>query len=406
MLVEFSIQNYLSFNEKVTLSLVASSDSSLPDRLIRNAGGSGLDLLKAVAILGANASGKSNLLQAITFAWHEAAHSGPRGQAGAEIERIQFALSATSGSAPTRFAIVVVGRLGIHRLEVSVDDERYLEERFSTTSFGRRERVVYERRFDQSSKKYDFRIGKDWMPHLKKIVGLVRPNASVASVAASFGSELLGDFVAVLSRMIEIEAGALDDDTTAIPSDLIESEELADFARIADPRMRRIRRNRDRSAKDAGTPQDLSFHYMGLGKRDAPIEVEMPQNWVSEGTLKMVRFYAPFIASRNHGALLLIDELESHLHPLVSREVLHRYFTAARAGGGGQMIFTTHDTELLDTSLLRRDQVYLIESDDRGASHLTSIWDFREDDGRQDCKEVDVRARYLAGRYGGIPIVD
>ena len=99
---------------------------------------------------------------------------------------------------------------------------------------------------------------------------------------------------------------------------------------------------------------------------------------------------------------MVVDEIEASLHPLLTREMI-RFFQKPQAKAkGGQLVFATHDTTLLDPELLRRDQVWFTEKDELGATHLYSLSDYKEHKAR---KGEAMQKGYLAGRYGAVPIL-
>lgn len=115
----------------------------------------------------------------------------------------------------------------------------------------------------------------------------------------------------------------------------------------------------------------------------------------SAGTNRFVALTALWLNAINNGQLLVIDELDTKLHPALTRFLIKAIHNASSA----QLIFTTHDSSLLDAKCLRRDQIWFTEKDAAGATNLFSLWDF---DVRKD---ENFRNGYLKGRYGAIPFI-
>ncbi len=124
--------------------------------------------------------------------------------------------------------------------------------------------------------------------------------------------------------------------------------------------------------------------------------IPMPDE--SDGTQKMLALYPHFREVFKKGSLLLIDELNSRLHPLLQRSVLLSFLDPRQNPNGAQLIFTTHEPWLLDCNLLHRDEVWFAEKDDSGASSLYSLAEFRHDNQSPNYLE-----NYLYGEYGAIP---
>ena len=131
--------------------------------------------------------------------------------------------------------------------------------------------------------------------------------------------------------------------------------------------------------------------------------VPIPLHDESDGTRRLFELAIPWLETLEKGFTVVIDELECSLHPLLTRELIkliHEYETDAT---GGQLIFATHDTTLLDPELFRRDQIWMIEKNREGASELYSLMDYK---GGVPRNNEALQRGYLSGRYGAIPILE
>ncbi|MFO7683964.1 MAG: ATP-binding protein [Chloroflexota bacterium] len=117
----------------------------------------------------------------------------------------------------------------------------------------------------------------------------------------------------------------------------------------------------------------------------------------SEGTQKLFVMSAPLLDSLQKGKVLVVDELDARLHPKMTREIIFLFNNKATNPNGAQLIFNTQDTTLLDNRLFRRDQIWFVEKDQQGASHLYSLAEFKV---RND---KDYERGYIQGRYGAVP---
>ena len=135
-------------------------------------------------------------------------------------------------------------------------------------------------------------------------------------------------------------------------------------------------------------------HKTALGEADLSFQEE------SEGTQNLVGFWLPWstrdLSPDEDRCILAVDELDSSLHPTIVANLVKRHLEAEVPS---QLIFTTHDTHLMDSGLLRRDQVWITERDENGATQLRSIHDFEGREGE------DLEKRYYEGRYRGLPLV-
>jgi hypothetical protein len=127
-------------------------------------------------------------------------------------------------------------------------------------------------------------------------------------------------------------------------------------------------------------------------------------NEESSGTLAWLLLVGPAVASLRDGGLLVVDELDARLHPLLAAHLVNLFQSPESNTTGAQLVFNTHNVSLLGPSApgrLRRDQVWFTEKDDRGATTLTALTEYRVRDGLEN-----VEKRYLSGRYGAIPFLD
>jgi len=133
------------------------------------------------------------------------------------------------------------------------------------------------------------------------------------------------------------------------------------------------------------------------GKPAEPVDLFMI-TMESEGTKKMFEISPALLESLEGGRVLILDEFDARFHPLLSRKIVELYNSAANKKA--QLIFATHDTNLLTPQLLRRDQVCFVEKDQQGASHFYSLADFK---GVRN--DASFEKDYIAGKYGAIPFL-
>ena len=111
------------------------------------------------------------------------------------------------------------------------------------------------------------------------------------------------------------------------------------------------------------------------------------------------------IAKVNKGGVLIIDELDASLHPLLTLAITKLFNSDVENKNNAQLIFSTHDTNLFSYGKYRRDQIYFIEKDSYGASDLYSLVEYREDDGKKVRNDRSFESDYIQGRYGAIPYI-
>jgi AAA15 family ATPase/GTPase len=134
----------------------------------------------------------------------------------------------------------------------------------------------------------------------------------------------------------------------------------------------------------------------GLTSEDKrfPIQLE------SAGTVRFLTIIGPILDTLTYGKTLVVDEFGQKLHSKLSRWIVDIFCDSAQNIGGGQLIFNTHNTHLMDQDIFRRDQIYLVSRNEKGESELFSISDFGER------KDKVILTSYLDGKYGAIPFID
>ena len=136
---------------------------------------------------------------------------------------------------------------------------------------------------------------------------------------------------------------------------------------------------------------------------DSDKMAEIPLGAESAGTLKMFALYPELQEVLEKGSVFFIDELNARLHPLLVRNFLLTFLNPNINVNHAQLVFTTHDTWQLSNQLLRRDEIWFVEKDDRGVSTLYSLADFVDEDGARIRKDESYEKNYLIGKYGAIP---
>ena len=125
----------------------------------------------------------------------------------------------------------------------------------------------------------------------------------------------------------------------------------------------------------------------------------------SEGTKKAIELSGPIFHSLNKGWTLIIDELDAKLHPLLTRNIVLLFMDTEKNKHGAQLIFATHDTNLLDLDIIRRDQIWFAEKDKVESTDIYSLVEFKDEEGKKIRNDRDIKRDYIRGRYGAIPFI-
>ena len=401
MLLRFRTRNFRSIRDEVELSLAAANISDLAEAVIDSPFAE-RGVLRAAAIYGANASGKSNVLRALQFMRSAVARSqrlwSPEG-----VPQDPFLLDAESAKLPSFFEVSLVLDDVRYEYGFELDAKRVVREWLHAYPTPRRQ-VWFERTGD------DFSFGKFLVGENAVIQGLTRPNSLFLSAAAQNNHDQLLRVYRWFSPQPSFEATNrthLFQYTAALADDVRYKDVIADMIGAADLGIERF--EIQPSDEEGTLKTTLSMNFSWRTERSRRVKffhrtaagesIQMPLATESDGTLAYFALLGPIAQVLLAGGLLAIDEITSSVHPLLARNIVGFFNSPETNQRGAQLIFTTHDATLLDSGLLRRDQVWFTEKDGAGATHLYPLTDFKPRRGE------NVRTGYLQGRYGGIPFL-
>lgn len=394
MIIQFTVENFLSFKEPATLSLVASAlkeKQPLPDDVVFELDGANISLLKSAVVYGANASGKSNLVKALDFFKWFVINSSKGVQSSEKIQVGSFRLHKDTEMEPSYFEVVFADMESQYRYGFELDANRVCRE------------WLYQKTNKRKSKEVElfFRSEEEYSIHQKYAVGkevvskrMVRDNALLLSVAAQFNEPVSVDIMKWLADTI-IVTGSSDEriwDMAVLQMDNPEMRSrIVAFAQFADFGISDIR-------KIDNTIISSHLQYDESGKVVDSVTFPFRKN-ESEGTIKYFSLAYPIIDALDNGKRLIIDEFDSKMHPLLTSKIISLFNSSKTNPRKAQLIFTTHDTNLLNAGLFRRDQIWFTQKDMYGVSELYSLVEYKVRNSAPYEKE------YLMGKYGAIPLV-
>ncbi len=406
MLFRFRTRNFRSIRDEVELTLVASNLSDLPESVIETPFAE-RGALRAAAIYGPNASGKSNLLLAMKFL-STAIETSQRSWPTEGVPRERFLLDEESALKASLFEADIAINDVRYVYGFEVDSERVISEWLHAYPTARR-RMLFEREGEV------FSFGKHLGGENNTIKSLTRANSLFLSAAAQNNHEQLLPIYQWFSSAWSFVIGNRQDLTATTAQTASEDRFRKSMSRLvtaADLGIESFETpdesKRDRAKRiafswlEGKTPEipvgkTVSFVHRGANK--AP-SISLPLTAESDGTLAYFGLLGPVLTTLSTGGLLFIDEITSSLHPMLAMEIVRLFNSPAENPKGAQLLFTTHDTSLLDGQILRRDQVWLTEKDESGGTHLYPLTEFKPRRGE------NIRSGYLQGRYGAVPLVE
>jgi len=402
MLIGFSVGNYKSFKETVTLSMVASSiteeDKDLNENNVFPINDK-LSLLKSAAIYGANASGKSNLVAAINFMKWFVLNSSKETQVSDAIDIEAFRLSTETEKEPSFFEIVFILEDKTFRYGFEVNAREVVSE-WLFQADDTEEKMLFERDVDNYI--------LDDFPEGQGISDKTRSNALFLSVVAQFNGKISGKILLWFSKNLQLISGLQD---TQYRKETLESFEndrhrhdIIEFIKKLDLGIADIQIKKYISQKTAmfgiyevGV-KTVHRKYDADGKQTA-IELFDIETHESEGTNKLFALAGLLLDTLRTGKILLIDELDARLHPLITRQLICLFNSNDTNPHNAQLIFTTHDTNLLSSKTFRKDQIWFTEKDNMGATDLYSLVEYKVG------KNASFERDYMIGKYGAIPFI-
>lgn len=401
MLIEFTVSNFRSFREAQTLSMVAAPRLHKKENTFQPmvAGEKLPPLLKIVAVYGPNASGKSNLIKALGTIRRILLRSSPSEESALAVSPFRF--DPDLKDKPSQFEVHFIADGIRYQFNLGLTQDRVTDEVLYSFPKGK-ESLLYRRHFNGHNDDYEFGTalegGRDLHEAWRR---LTAPKTLFIAQAVANSNEELKQLRAPLKwfrngvMSVDRLSGWAGATQTLIESNPSVVESVSNFLKDMDVPVTRFKVEKltDGPSFEHDEFRTTLTHKSMLGEADFSFEEE------SEGTKGLIGFWLPWSLierKADYYHVLAIDELDSSLHPQIVANVIARYLAF---DSPAQLIFTTHDTHLMDTKLLRRDQFWLTERDKNAATVLRSIYDFAGREGE------DIEKRYYEGRYRSLPIV-
>ncbi|MES9854674.1 MAG: ATP-binding protein [Candidatus Thiodiazotropha sp. L084R] len=415
MLIEFRVKNFRSLRDEQALSLVASKDKTL---LSSNALETGVKaaptVLRSAAIYGANASGKSNLVKALQFMRAVVAESATVVQPGQPYNHQPFRLDHASVTEPTEFETTFLIDGVRYQYGFAMTQARIVKEYLLVYKAFKPQRW-FERYLDEETDEEIFEFSASFKGSKSTWQQATRSNALFLSMAVQLNSEQLRPVFDWITKQLII----FNELTPLAPERSIQMlqqpegrQEICEFLTSADISIkdihvvsRKVQGQRIRfdltSGKREIQPKEIEDRQLRFHHATDRGEATFDLSDESSGTRNLLFTAGPVLDILRKGHTLIIDEIDTSLHTLLVQELVRLFHNLKTNAAGAQLIFTTHDTSLLNApGLLRRDQVWFTEKDIDQATSLVSLSEF------SPRKNEALERGYLTGRYGGIPFIE
>lgn len=408
MLVNFTFQNFRSFRYEQSLRMEATSIRELKDSVVET---EDYRLLPAAVIYGANSSGKSNVLRAL-LAMRDLVLSSVWLNPGDKLAFDPFCLDETSESEPTSYEIQFLLGNTKYRYGLEHDRQRIIGEWLYEKKVKEREFCLFERNCQElhvSSARFAEGEGKEEMTpenrlflslvaqlngkKSESIIGFFRgmydfsrkssgENDSFTMKLFQNNSEECKD---ILSFYQHLQLGFKDMKVQEAPYYYVEKEKKVEFK---------------------GLYEMLTVHNIYDNEGNVVDERMFRKDLMeSEGTKQVISLSGPLFSALKNGTILLVDELDIRLHPMLTRSIVQLFMDKNTNPNGAQLVCTTHDTNLLNLAYLRRDQIWFTEKDRTDSSVLYSLVEFKDDRGVKVRNDRSIEKDYIEGRFGAIPFL-
>lgn len=416
MLVNFRVENFKSFKDVAELSMEATKLKNLKDSntfMVNN-----VSLLTSAVIYGANASGKSSVLDAINLMKGLTQHS-------IDIEKPYrahpFLLSKETEDKPTLFEIEFVIKQKIYRygFEIGIDSKILKEWLFQKKLKPRaRYTPLFERNEGSVSISSNFKEGH-------QLIDKTRDNALFLTVVALFNgkkSEAIIKWMNTLNVLSNIKPEMFENYSFAKLDDSGFKDKIVSLIKSADIGIYDISKNdvsfNELKKKFSGLEKLPEFalekikkdgmstiktEHIQYNKDDTFYKIKaFDLSFESDGTQKLLALAGPILDTLKCGNILVVDELDNSLHTELVEAIIKLFNSKDSNPNNAQLIFTTHDTNLLNQKLFRRDQIWFTQKNILGQSELYSLVEYGKGRTRDD---LVLEKNYLDGKFGATPYI-
>ena len=439
MLIRFSVSNFCSFKEEAELSMIPSKERSHKDQVYETKNKNTTNLLRGAVVYGPNASGKSNLVEAVSYAKNLII----RGKApNKKFDLPQFKLDQSSSEIPTRFEFEIQCNKKMYAYGFELFNSHVHEEWLYFVK-SKEDELIFERKNKNNEDIYTFseslkKLSDENFQLFNFVAKGTRPNQLFLSETIDRNLDNFSEIYNWFDRTLKIispnnKANGIE---FKISGDSTFKDYLTKVLDLADTGIKEIRTEEISLNNLDGIPpllierlqEDLDEDGGALipgsnsGKRtvihklngelyayklstshrcsDDSHDISFDLEEESDGTRRLIELTPALyeMAHSNESSVHIIDEIDRSLHSHLTRLLVREHLESEK-NSQSQLIVTTHETSLLDVSLIRRDEIWFIQKNESGVSKLYSLNNF------QPRYDKDIRKDYLLGRYGAIPFI-
>ncbi|HED6586663.1 AAA family ATPase [Campylobacter coli] len=424
MLIEFRVENFLSIQDEQVLSMIASKDNTFFDS--HTNGDEKLTLLKSSVIYGANASGKTNIIKALQT-MKAIVISSANTQRGDKLPITPFLLG-DEDDKPTKFEIIFIQNDTKYQYGFILNSEKILEEWLLVFGENNTEPIWFERIYNEKEGRYNYSFGDQFLAdeiYKQLWENSTRDNALFLSVAIQLNNEQLKPVFDFFLKYIRVNYIDNWSDVSKATMNILQQDKqkIINYLKQADLDIEDIIIEEKELDKTSLMQENIPQEIKQMIQADLEKGVKLTKTDIktmhtnqqgkqvlfdtlaleSQGTRKFFGLIGPWIEALSQGCTIVVDELNTHLHPLMTKFLVNLFHNEDLNKSNAQLIFTTHDTSILNQDVFRRDQIWFCEKQNK-ATKLYPLSDFEESEESEERKDkTNLENDYLLGRFGALP---
>lgn len=397
MLIQFNFKNFKSFKDDTSLDMTATSITEHPYNLINS---SEENYIKIAAIYGANASGKSSVIEAYKFMKNWIRDSFKQASTTEDIPIKRFAFDSEALKEPAEFEVFFKYNNKEYQYGFSLDNKEIFEEWLYLKKENSKDKYITL--FERADGKID--CNSKLLHGAENFISMVEDKTLFLSIISNAKMPYVKDVIDFfLIPVIDYGNINFEKALTDLSSTTIENKsyqrELVKFLNAVDINIDDIIIEKVKNENDE--TKIYTKHLM----KDKANYYKMPISEESSGTQKMFSLFYYLQSSLELGLPIFIDELDAKLHPLLLRYILTMFHDENINKNRAQLIYATHDNYTLTKDIFRRDQIWFVEKDSDSVSHLYSLAEYKSDDDKKVRKDASYNKDYLLGKYGSVPVL-
>ncbi len=422
MLLGFSFANYRSINERCSLSMIGEGISDAPQgnyvEVKKN------KVLRSAVIYGANSSGKSNVVKAMSE-MEQIVLSSVKLNDNEELDYDPFLLSKDQDK-PSLFEVKFIYKDHKYRYGFELNSKCIVSEwLYRSTLSGSGEKELFYR--ELSVIECDEKLFAEGVPYTERL----NSNRLFVSLCAQLGGKESKKIVSWFQEKFNVISGLSTSNYATYSRVMLhkklngceKAKLLFKKLKLGFTELEPVEVEFDPSQLPVDMPKDLResiskdlankkrielFSVHNVYDSDGSVIDTVALNVddvESAGTRKLIELSGPIFDTLNEGKVMVVDELDAKLHPLISQHIIGLFNSPETNPNNAQLIFTTHDTHLLSSKLFRRDQIWFTEKDAKEQTDLYNMMDIILPDGSKPRNDANYEKNYISGRYGAIPYI-